>query len=257
MFAQYVHHRQRDFVKGAATSSPASPLAARHPLSKLLLGLGTLAVFLLLPDRKAAAVAAKLAVLAAIFLVAGGIKRWRTLLRGGLALLGFLAVFLLCSLLGDALTGGGSLSFFFGMTVKSFWTLTISLLLFGSLGYRECVYLARILPLPRRISVQVLLVILIGRRVAREFSRVPAAWKSRGLSARCLRRHPGRAAGLLTVVLLRSVDQGGRLETALIGRGFSGELYTCFTTPWTAADSLALFGFFLTGLGLFMISGIL
>ncbi len=102
-----------------------------------------------------------------------------------------------------------------------------------------------------------LLVILIGRKIAREFSRVPAAWRSRGLTARCLRRHPARVAGLLTVVLLRTVDQGVRLETALIGRGFSGSLYTCFSARWTAADTLALGVFLLAGLGLFMISGIL
>ncbi len=237
---------------GGQTSSP--PLAVRHPLFKLVLAGGGLAGFLLLPDREVSVVLAKLALLGILFFISGGIRRRRTLLRGGLALAGFLAVFLLCSLIGDLLSGGDSLSFFLGMAVKSFWTLALSLLLFGSLGYRECVYLARILRIPRRIAVQLLLVILIGRQVAREFARVPAAWKSRGLSARCLRRHPGRAAGLLKVVLLRAVDQGGRLETALIGRGFSGELYTCFTAPWKAADSLALSVCLLAGTGLYLVA---
>jgi len=103
----------------------------------------------------------------------------------------------------------------------------------------------------------VLLVILIGRKIAREFSRVPAAWKSRGLSARCLRRHPVRTAGLLTVVLLRTVDQGVRLETALLGRGFSGRLYTCFSARWGRADSAALLIFLLAGMGLFRVSAVL
>ena len=233
---------------GGQAASP--PLAARHPLFKLILAAGGLAIFLLLPDREFPIVLAKLALLGALFFVSGGFSRWRTLLRGGLALAGFLAVFLLFSLIGDAISGGDSLPFFLHLALKSFWTLALSLLLFGSLGYRECVYLARILRIPRRIAVQLLLVILIGRQVAREFARVPAAWKSRGLTAACLRRHPGRAAGLLTVVLLRAVDQGGRLETALIGRGFSGGLYTCFTAPWKAGDSLALGFFLLAGAGL-------
>lgn len=244
-------------MKGPAGQAPSPPLAARHPIFKLVLAGGGLAAFLLLPDRELSVILSKVVLLGILFSVSGGISRRRTLLRGGLALFGFLAVFLIFALIGDALSGGDSLSFFLGMAVKSFWTLALSLLLFGSLGYRECVYLARVLRIPRRIAVQMLLVILIGRQVAREFARVPGAWKSRGLTAACLRRHPGRAAGLLTVVLLRAVNQGGRLETALIGRGFTGGLYTCFTASWKAADSLALSVFLLAGLGLFQVSAVL
>lgn len=223
----------------------AASLAARHPLFKLVLGLGTLSAFLLLPDRPLSAVAAKLAVLGVIFVISGGFHCWRNLLRGGMALLSVLAIFLFCSLLGDALSGGDSLAFFFTLAAKSFWTLSLSLLLFSALSYSECVYLCRALRVPPRLAVQILLVILIGRKIAREFSRVPAAWKSRGLTARFLWRHPARAVGLLTVVLLRTIDQGGRLEMALIGRGFAGRLYTCFSAHWTVADSAALGGFFL------------
>ncbi len=243
MFAQYVHHRQRDLVSGTDRSPASSPIAARHPLFKLVLALGTLSAFLLVPDRTAGAVAGKLAVLGAIFFLSGGIGRAGSLLRGGLALFGFLAVLLICALLGDLLSGGDSLHFFFALAGKSFWTLAVSLLLFETIRYTECVYLSRLLRVPPRLAVQILLVILIGRKIAREFSRVPAAWKSRGLSARCLRRHPARTADLLTVVLLRAVDQGVRLETALLGRGFSGRLYTCFSARWGRADSAALGGF--------------
>ncbi len=232
-------------MKQSSAVVSTTPLAARHPLFKLVLGLGTLSAFLLLSDRPLSAVAAKLAVLGVIFVFSGGVHRWRSLLRGGMALLSVLAIFLFCSLLGDALSGGDSLPFFFNLAAKSFWTLSISLLLFSALNYSECVYLSRTLCLPRRLAVQILLVILIGRKIAREFSRVPAAWKSRGLTARFLWRHPARAVGLLSVVLLRTIDQGGRLETALIGRGFSGRLYTCFSARWTVADSAALGGFFL------------
>lgn len=120
--------------------------------------------------------------------------------------------------------------------------------------FAEFVYLARILKIPSRLSVQGLLILLTGRKIAREFARVPAAWKSRGLDGRCLRRHPGRAAGLLTVVLLRAAEQGGRLETALIGRGFSGRFYTCYSASWTRADSAALAVFLLAVLILLRIS---
>lgn len=256
MFAQYVHHRQRDPVTGRPR--PVNGLLARrHPLFKVLLGAGTLSAFLLLPDRTLPAVAAKLAVLLVVFFLAGGPSRRGSLLRGGLALSGFLAVFLLCSLLGDALSGGNTIPLFLSLARKSFWTLAISLLLFGAVEFREWVYLSRILKIPPRIAAQSLLIILIGGKIAREFSRVPAAWKSRGLTARCLRRDPARATGLLTLLLLRVTCQGGRLEQALIGRGFTGRFHTCFSARWGRADTLALLIFFLAGWGLFRVSTVL
>jgi len=75
-------------VSGTDRSPASSPIAARHPLFKLVLALGTLSAFLLVPDRTAGAVAGKLAVLGAIFFLSGGIGRAGSLLRGGLALFG-------------------------------------------------------------------------------------------------------------------------------------------------------------------------
>ncbi len=256
MFAQHVNHGQRNSLSGAVKGT-GSPISSRHPLFKLLLGGATFLAFLLLPDQTFFSVSGKLAILLVIFLLSGGMGRWRILLRGGEGLVGFLAIFFLCSLLGDFFSGGDSLDLFFRLALKSFWALAVSLLLFGTLTFAECVYLAGLLRIPARVSVQALLIILIGQKIIREFARMPTAWKSRGLTPRCLRKHPVRVTGLLTVILLRVIRQGGRLEQALLSRGFNGRLYTCFSARWRAADSAALFLFLTAGLGLVVIPAVL
>ena len=165
----------------------------------------------------------------------------------------FFVILFLCTILGDLMTDRGDLTFFREMVIKSIWTVMITFLIGGTIDYRECIYLSRILKIPRNISSQVLLVILIWGKLFKEFSRVPSAWKSRGITSRYLRRHPVMIAGLLKVVLFRVTRQAARLELSLVSRGFSGGLYTCFTASWSPVDSLTLLGTAAILLGIFLI----
>ncbi|MEA1927044.1 MAG: CbiQ family ECF transporter T component [Candidatus Auribacterota bacterium] len=183
-----------------------------------------------------------------------GPARWKNLLRIILLLSGFLGILLLCTILGKLVTDQGNLTFFREMVFKSFWTVTISFLIGGTIHYRECVYLSRVLRIPQTISTQILLVILIWGKLFAEFFRVPLAWKSRGITSRYLRRHPGMIAGLLKVVLFRVTRQATRLELSLVSRGFTGRLHTCFTASWSPVDSLTLLGVTVMIFGLFLIS---
>jgi len=217
-------------------------LSSRHPLLKVLIGIGLLAVFFIIPDYSLSVAAAKGGVLILLWFGTGGPARWKSLLRILLLLSGFLGIILLCTILGKLVTDQGNLTFFRDMVFKSFWTVTISFLIGGTIHFRECIYLSRILKIPQTISTQILLVILIWGKLFKEFFRVPLAWKSRGISSRYLSRHPGMIAGLLKVVLFRVIRQATRLELSLVSRGFIGRLYTCFTASWKPVDSLTLLG---------------
>lgn len=230
-------------------------ITSRHPLLKVLIGIGMLAVFFIIPDHSLSVVAAKVGILILLWLGTGGPARWKSLLRIFLILSGFLGVLLLCTIMGKLVTDQGNLNFFGEMVFKSFWTVTISFLIGGTIDYRECIYLSRTLNISQTISSQVLLVILIWGKLFKEFSRVPSAWKSRGITSRYLRRHPGMIAGLLKVVLFRVIRQATRLELSLVSRGFTGRLYTCFTASWSPVDSLTLLGITVVIFSLFLISG--
>lgn len=219
-----------------------SYLAGRHPLLKVLVGAGLLTVFLLLPDRTPAVVAGKGAIIVLLWLCTGGFSRLEGCFRVLLFLLSFLGIIFIFTLLGDLFAGAASLEFFRRLTLKSIWAVTISFLIAGTIDFRECIYLGHILKFPPSISSQLLLVILIWGKLFEEFRHVPAAWKSRGLTSRYLKRHPGLIAGLLKMVLLRSVRQASRLELSFLGRGFAGKLYTFFTASWSTLDSLILIG---------------
>ena len=181
-------------------------------------------------------------------------SRWKSIIRILLLLSGFLGILLLCTILGKLVTDQGNLIFFREMVFKSFWTVTISFLIGGTIQYRECVYFSRVLKIPQAISTQILLVILIWGKLFKEFFRVPLAWKSRGITSRYLRRHPGMIAGLLKVVLFRVTRQATRLELSLVSRGFTGSLYTCFSASWSPMDSLTLLGVLVMISGLLLIS---
>ncbi|MFH1039261.1 MAG: CbiQ family ECF transporter T component [PVC group bacterium] len=245
MLSQHVHHGKRHLVMGAAPLLARVPsfLAGRHPLLKLLIWGGVLGAFLLVPDRSPRAAAGKLAVLIILFFISGGRRRWKGLLRAFLLLAGFLSILFLCTILGDRVSGGSSMIFFRAMAFRSAGAVTISFLAAGSLDYRECVYLTRMLHLPPFFTSQVLLVVMIWGKLLEEFYQVPLAWESRGVTSRYVRRHPRILVDLLKVVLLRVTGRAGRLELALIGRGFSGRLYTCFSASWSLADTVTLLGF--------------
>jgi hypothetical protein len=228
-------------------------VTSRHPLLKVLIGVGLLVAFFIIPDHPLSVIAAKGGILILLWLGTGGSARWKSLFQVFLGLAGFLGIFLLCTILGKLVSDQGSLTVFREMVLKSFWTVTISFLIAGTIHYRECVYLSRILKIPQAISSQVLLIILIWGKLFKEFSRVPLAWKSRGITSRYLRRHPGMIAGLLKVVLFRITRQATRMEFALSSRGFSGRLYTCATAIWSPVDSLTLLGVGIILLGLFLI----
>jgi len=217
-------------------------LTSRHPLLKVVIGIGLLLVFFIIPDHPRSVIAAKGGILILLWLGTGGAARWKSLFRVLLGLAGFLGIFLLCTILGKFVSDQGSLAIFREMVLKSFWTVTISFLIAGTIHYRECVYLSRILKIPQTISSQVLLIILIWGKLFKEFSRVPLAWKGRGITPLYLRRHPGMIAGLLKVVLFRVTCQATRLEMSLVSRDFTGRLYTCFAASWAVADSLTLLG---------------
>jgi len=217
-------------------------VTARHPLLKVLMGAGLLVTFLIIPDHPRSVIAAKGGILILLWLGTGGAARWKSLFRVFIGLAGFLGILFICTILGQLLSGQGSLTIFRDMVIKSCWTVTVTFLIAGTIHYRECVYLSQILKIPQAISSQVLLIILIWGKLFNEFSRVPLAWKGRGITPRYLRRHPGMIAGLLKVVLFRVICQATRLELSLVSRGFTGRLYTCFATSWALADSLTLLG---------------
>ncbi len=256
MLSQYVNHGQQNRMNGypPILSGGESFISSRHPLLKVLIGLGLLVIYFIVPDRYPPAVAAKVGILILLWITAGGPARWKSLARIIILLTGFLLILLICTVLGKLVSNQGDLSFFREMVFKSFWTVTISFLVAGTIDYRECIYLARIMRIPRTISSQVLLVILIWGKLFKEFFRVPQAWKSRGITSRYLRRHPGMIAGLLKVVLLRVTRQAIRLELSLVSRGFTGRLYTCFNASWSPVDSLTLLGVMVLIFSLFLIS---
>ncbi|MDP8214846.1 MAG: energy-coupling factor transporter transmembrane component T [Candidatus Euphemobacter frigidus] len=219
-----------------------SYLGGRHPLLKVLVGAGLLAVFLLIPDRTPAVVAGKGVIIVLLWLGTGGFSRLEGCFRVLLFLFSFLGIIFIFTLLGDAVSGTAGMALFRRLAIKSIWAATISFLIAGAINYRECIYLSRILKIPSPISSQMLLVILIWGKLFEEFRHVPAAWKSRGLSSRYLKRHPELIARLLKMVLLRTVRQASRLELSFLGRGFAGKLYTFFTASWSTLDSLTLIG---------------
>ncbi len=229
-------------------------VSSRHPLLKVLIGITLLVVFFIIPDQSISVIAAKGGVLIILWFGAGGPARWKSIIRILLILSGFLGILLLCTILGKLVTDQGNLIFLREMVFKSFWTVTISFLISGTIHYRECIYLSRILKIPQAVSTQILLVILIWGKLCKEFFRVPLAWKSRGLTSRYLRRHPGMIAGLLKVVLFRVTRQATRLELSLVSRGFAGRLYTCFSASWSPVDSLTLLGVTVMISSLFLIS---
>lgn len=229
-------------------------ITSRHPLLKILLGLGLWLVFFIIPDRHLLVITWKMIVLILIFFATGGPARWKSLLRILLFLIVFLAVIFFCTLLGNLVTNRGNLIFFRQMVLKSSWTVLIAFLIGGTIHYRECVYLGRILRIPPAISSQLLLVILIWGKLFKEFIRVPEAWKSRGITARYLKKHPGMIGELLKVVLYRITIQADRLELTLLSRGFAGRLYTCYTASWTSLDSVTLLAAMIIVLGLFLAS---
>ncbi len=218
-------------------------ISGRHPLLKLLIGAGLLGSFLFLPDRSWWAVTGKLTVLLILFFASGGRSRWKSLLRVYLVLTGFLGLLLLCTVIGDIFSGSSMMAFFRSTAFKSVWTVTISFLVAGTLDYRECVILTRMLHLPPLIASQILLIVTIWGKLLEEFHQVPLAWKSRGVTSGYVRRHPRILIDLLKVVLFRITARAGRLELALLGRGFSGRLYTCFSPVWAPADTRTLLGF--------------
>ena len=228
-------------------------ISSRHPLLKISIGIGFLAIFFIIPDSSLPVAAVKLGILILLWLVTGGSPRWKSLFRILLLLSGFLGILFLCTILGALATDQGNMTFFREMVFKSFWMVTISFLIGGTIEYRECIYLSRILKIPPMISSQILLVILIWGKLFKEFSRVPLAWRGRGISSRYLRRHPGMIAGLLKVVLFRVTCQATRLELSLVSRGFTGRLYTCFTSSWSLIDSLTLLGVAIIIFSLFLI----
>jgi len=225
-----------------------------HPLLKALMGAGLLMAFLIIPDYPRPVIAAKVAILILLWLGTGGTARWKSLFRVFIGLAGFLGILLVCTVLGQIFSDQGSFAIFRDMVLKSFWTVTITFLIAGTIHYRECVYLSRILKIPQAISSQVLLIILIWGKFFNEFSRVPLAWKARGITPQYLRRHPGMIAGLLKVVLFRVTCQATRLELSLVSRGFNGRLYTCSTAIWSSLDSMILMGFMIMICGLLLIS---
>ncbi|HDL65090.1 MAG TPA: hypothetical protein ENH12_06865 [Proteobacteria bacterium] len=229
-------------------------VSTRHPLLKVLIGIALLVVFFIIPDQSISVIAAKGGVLIILWFGTGGPARWKSIIRILLLLSGFLGILLLCTILGKLVTDQGNLIFFREMVFKSFWTVTISFLIGGTIHYRECVYFSRVLKIPQAISTQILLVILIWGKLFKEFFRVPLAWKSRGITSRYLRRHPGMIAGLLKVVLFRVTRQATRLELSLVSRGFTGSLYTCFSASWSPMDSLTLLGVLVMISGLLLIS---
>lgn len=230
-------------------------VSSLHPLLKVLIGISLLAVFFIIPDHSLSVGAAKGGILILLWSATGGLARWKSILRILLLLSGFMAILLLFTILSKLVMDQGNLAFFREMVLKSFWTVIISFLICGTIHYRECIYLSRILRIPQTISSQILLVILIWAKLFQEFVRVPLAWKSRGITSRYLRRHPVMIAELLKVVLFRVIRQANRLELSLVSRGFTGRLYTCFSASWNSVDSLTLLGVTVMISSLFLISG--
>jgi energy-coupling factor transporter transmembrane protein EcfT len=256
LFSQYVDHWQENRMNGypPLLSVGRSFVSSLHPLLKVLIGIGLLTAFFIIPDQSLSLVAAKGGVLLLLWFETGGLARWKSLLRILFLLSGFLGILFLCTVLGKLMTDQGNLTFFREMVFKSFWTVTISFLISGTIHFRECIYLSRFLKIPQAVSTQVLLVILIWGKLFQEYFRVPLAWKSRGITSRYLRRHPVMIAGLLKVVLFRVTRQATRLELSLVSRGFTGRLYTCFSASWKPVDSLTLLGVMVMLFSLFFLS---
>ncbi|MEA1928827.1 MAG: hypothetical protein U9N73_11535, partial [Candidatus Auribacterota bacterium] len=84
-------------------------VSSRHPLLKVLIGIGLLAVFFLIQDHSLSVIVAKGGVLILLWFGTGGPARWKNLLRIILLLFCFLGILLLCAILGKLVTDQGNL----------------------------------------------------------------------------------------------------------------------------------------------------
>jgi energy-coupling factor transporter transmembrane protein EcfT len=221
-------------------SESASGLSKRHPLFKLLLGAGLLAVCLGVPDRSPAVVILKLGLIAGLGASTAIYTRWGSWLRALLLLAGFLLVLFAATGIGIWITGKGNLDRLGRLALRSFWAVNISFLIAMSFHFRETVYLSALLKIPAFISSQVLLIFHIWRKLLNEFRQVPLAWRSRGIGSGRIGKDPKSITMLLKVIFLRTVHRVGRLERALLNRGFDGEFFTFWGKPWLKSDTLAL-----------------
>ena len=147
--------------------------------------------------------------------------------------------------IGPVRVSGGWISFA-SILVRFFLTLSAALILVSTTGFNAvCLALTR-LKVPRVLTVQLMLLYRYLFVLAEEAARMVRAYSLRSVGGR---RMPLRIFGsLIGQLLLRAMDRAHRIHTAMLCRGFDGEIHQIRPLKFRASDGafvVAWSGFFL------------